>query len=201
MNKKIKILIIFLLLFLCWLIFFGRSVMGTDEKDNVARHNYVHEYSGLVLPVPVDWTVTAETNDHVIFSDSAGKISFAAILEIGGIDYLSASDVAGKITKVMQGLPYDMTLLASQKYTKQTESRRLLFSGNDGKENNLILDTVYSNPFPGIRFYLMAVAGVDDYEKWRESCEYIFEHAYLSKDDVELYKLLPDRTPPENEQK
>ena len=192
-TTKIKSLVFLSLVFLVSLALTAcgsQKDKATIDPSTVQMTNYAHQYSGMVFKVPTAWPKKTEDKQKVIFANPAGTVSFSGVFELAGYSYYTPEEQGEIAEKICKKSLKNVKVLQSQIYNKKNNSYKMVMQGEDAKAETAICEAVVYAPLDGVRYYLVALAGVDDYKKYYKVFEEMFSSFYLSIDEDTLYSKI-----------
>ena len=203
-KKKVRIC--------CCLLLFGLIILlatGCQQEDAmVSAHltegniqHYTHPINGLALNLPKDWIKSEETDDAVIFTSVDGKISFVAEWELGGFGYYSLEELEETAVAILDDTLTDAEILRKEVYEPlETQNAiRVVAQGKlpsydqEDEMVNGVAELVIVSPMKSVRYYLLTICGVEEYQENYSLFDDIYQSFAIEKNEDQLYALLEER--------
>jgi hypothetical protein len=193
--RRKSTLFLVLVLFVCVFVAAGCGINADSadkaiEPADTEMQSYVHENSGMVFKLPADWQKSLEDDQKVIFINPEGTVALSGIFELGGYSYYTLQEQGALAKDICQNTLKDVKVLEEGIYKKSNNSYRIVMQGVDSQGNTAICAAVVYAPLYGVRYYLMTLAGVDEYKRYYKLFEESFSSFYVSIDEDTLYSKI-----------
>ena len=154
MNSTVNKKIIRQLIFLAIILLLLTSLSGCLGTGNVRIANtWVYENEvGFRLELPEDWQMLAKDTQSTLFISEDGGTSLTVISELGGEAYYTLTEI---IEMLITELPGGEYFQLERVLLDNNRELRLLYIGSDSDGVETYLDLYVTQPYAGIRFYLL----------------------------------------------
>jgi len=189
-SLKQKMLLFGLVVFVC--VMFVGCNNKTEEMalrlSQLEPTQYKHP-GGFSVSVPGDWQVKEETENMVFFVDEEDSMTLLLLSEIGGYDYLSLAEAGQSLVTILEGSLSEIESLSSGPYGQLDDAYKVVCQGEaDG--TTAIASAIVWQPLDGVRYYAVFLAGVNDYEEFRQVFDDICGTIKLYKTQDEIYEAI-----------
>ena len=154
--------------------------------------SYVHENSGMVFQVPADWQKSMEDEQNILFTNAEGTVAFSGIFELGGYSYYTLPEQGALAKELCKNTLKGIQVLQEGTYKKGNNSYKMVMQGTDENGGAAICSAVVYAPVQGVRYYLLAIAGVDEYKRYYKLFDAAFASFYMSIDEDALYSKIEE---------
>jgi len=181
------------ILLIAFLITFGCS---TKDSNNLfpEKDLYNHPQAGFSIQLPKSWEKIKETDLGVDFVDKDNGIAANFLVEIGGLGYLTADDLAEELVKAFQQDESfkDIEIVVSERSNVNVNMDRIIFESIGPKQQELATKVFVINCETGIRYYLVFTSQRDMYYHYDYEFEEMANTFVTTKQSKELYQLITE---------
>ena len=145
-------------LFLCLLVglLLLSSCTLSPGLGKIETQLYVNT-AGYHITLPTEWQLLTEDGPGVVFAPPDNDISLTIISELGGEAYYDLDEIADMLLERLPSSSRPWQI--SRTITNSRDKLRLSITGEDESGSEVVLDLSILQPYPGIRYYLLFVAG------------------------------------------
>ncbi|MBO8170064.1 MAG: hypothetical protein H0Z35_12910 [Thermoanaerobacteraceae bacterium] len=186
MSKRVLVLLAVILLI--------ASGCAKQSQSFAERDIYNHPTAGFSIQVPAGWEKVAETDFGAEFVDPENGIAANFLLEIGGLGYYTAEQLADEIIKAFKNNEsfQDVEVVVKERSNIDSNVYRVIFESTGPGGTALATKAFIFDIETGIRYYLLFTAREDTYYLYDYEFEDIAETFMTTKQPKELYKLMPE---------
>ncbi|MGI6360737.1 MAG: hypothetical protein ACOX05_00300 [Bacillota bacterium] len=170
-------------------LFFLAGCQSQASLADMSPQEYRHE-SGFQMQLPSDWQVLSENEVSVNFSAEQGAISLLALAEIGSSDYYTPDLLAKNFKSSLIDQVQNMEVIDEPFVSNPKTQYRQLLTGKDDQGKTVYVDFWLIMPIDTVHYYLILIAGGDDYQRYVGVYDDIIASFKLSKSSAEIYAHL-----------
>jgi len=151
---------------------------------------YTHPDVGFVVQVPEDWQKVFEDNTSAYWLNSDGSLGLMVFCQLGGYSYYDDDGVGDILEKLMSNGVSDWKVLSRETEKSLPMGWRIMGQGTDKEGNVVITDGLITEPLDAVRFYVMAIAGPEQYQQNQDVIDKIFQDFDVVATTDEIYKQM-----------
>ncbi len=196
MAKKYRLLLLVGL----FLMVLSLGSCGDKTSDDTAVTEYTHPKVGFVVQIPNDWQKVFEDDTSTYWLNAEGSLGLMVFCQLGGYSYYDESGVGDIMEKLMAKGVQKWQVVSREQEKSLPMGWRITGQGVDKEGNVVITDSLITEPLNAVRYYVVAIAGPEQYEENKDTINALFNKFDVVATTDEVYQqMMTEKKAIENE--